>query len=275
MAISRVILLTFTTVHEVPIPASESKQHRRVEFHQLRDVPLRHALVDHPRTVLKSSGLSSIPVPPALSHGSILISFLCHTPYVAHLLEYAVIVSRTSKVFSQGVPHVADKKDLSAPLATEPQAHRRSGSVKFRSGGPLGLLPVSRRAAGSFLQVPLTAETGPPQRCWTCLRLRTSARCSKQSLATPCTGTLGRYPDFTTDQREDDEADFFVEVRDDASCQHAAALRLARRKPRQIRHGAVSLDTMPDTGVIASEDSEANVVEEYVSLTSFATWPLH
>ena len=41
------------------------------------------------------------------------------------LLEYAVMVSRTSEVFSQGVPHVADKKDLSAPLATEPQAPSR------------------------------------------------------------------------------------------------------------------------------------------------------
>ena len=35
------------------------------------------------------------------------------------------MLSRTSKVFSQGVPHVADKKDLSAPLATEPQAPSR------------------------------------------------------------------------------------------------------------------------------------------------------
>ena len=57
MATSRVVLLTFTTVHDVPIPASESKQHRLNVFHQLRDVPLRHALVDHPRTVLKSSRL--------------------------------------------------------------------------------------------------------------------------------------------------------------------------------------------------------------------------
>ena len=54
-----------------------------------------------------------------------LFSFLYHTPYVAHLLEYAVMVSRTSKVFSQGVPYVADKKDLSAPLATEPRAPSR------------------------------------------------------------------------------------------------------------------------------------------------------
>ena len=43
-------------------------------------------------------------------------------PSVAHFLECAVMVSRTSEVFSQGVPHVADKKNLSAPLATEPQA---------------------------------------------------------------------------------------------------------------------------------------------------------
>ena len=53
------------------------------------------------------------------------ISFLYHTPYVAHLLEFSVTGSRTSKVFSQGVPYVADKKDLSAPLATEPQAPSR------------------------------------------------------------------------------------------------------------------------------------------------------
>ena len=82
----------------------------------------------------RAPGWSSISVPPAPSHGSIgirwlwwyvLFSFLYHTPYVAHLLEYAVMVSRTSKVFSQGVPYVADKKDLSAPLATEPQAPSR------------------------------------------------------------------------------------------------------------------------------------------------------
>ena len=130
MAISRVVLLTFTTVHDVPIPASESKQHRLNEFH---DVPVRQALVDHARTVLKT-GLSSIPVPPTLFHGSIgirwvwwygLFSFLYHVPSVAHFLEYAVMVSRTSKVFSQGVPHVTDEKDLSAPLATEPQAPSR------------------------------------------------------------------------------------------------------------------------------------------------------
>ena len=84
--------------------------------------------------MLKAPGWSSISVPPALSHGSIwilwlwwygLFSFLHHTPYVAHLLEFAVIVSRTSKVLSQGVPYVADKKDLRAPLATEPQAPSR------------------------------------------------------------------------------------------------------------------------------------------------------
>ena len=43
--------------HDAPISASESKQHRRDEFHQLRDVPHRHALVVHPRTILKSSRL--------------------------------------------------------------------------------------------------------------------------------------------------------------------------------------------------------------------------
>ena len=82
----------------------------------------------------RAPGWSSISVPPAQSHGSIGIRWLCYyglfsflglTPYVAHFLEYAVMVSRTSKVFSQGVPYVADKKDLSAPLATEPQAPSR------------------------------------------------------------------------------------------------------------------------------------------------------
>ena len=93
------------------------------------------------------------------------------------------------------------------------------------------LFPTLKFLKGRWLLSAGTPDGGNTPSCWTCRRLRTPARCSK-----PCTGTLGRYRDFTTDQREDDEGDFFVEVLDDASCQHAAALRLARRKPRQIRH---------------------------------------
>ena len=74
---------------------------------------------------------------------------------------------------------------------------------------------------------------------------------------------MGRYPDCTADQRE---VDFFVEVRDDASCQHTQLSDLPDANQGRSVTTAVSLDTMPDTGVIASEDSESNVVEEYVSL---------
>ena len=82
---------------DASIPASEDKQHRRDEFHQLRDVPHRHALVVHPRTMLKTPGWSSISVPPALSHGSIgirwlwwygLFSFL----FFLHSLRYLMMV---------------------------------------------------------------------------------------------------------------------------------------------------------------------------------------
>ena len=47
--------------------------------------------------------------------------------FVVHLLfiELYLFVTSVGLVFSQGVPHVADEKDLSAPLATEPQAPSR------------------------------------------------------------------------------------------------------------------------------------------------------
>ena len=47
--------------------------------------------------------------------------------FVVYLLffELYLFVTSVGLVFSQGVPHVADEKDLSAPLATEPQAPSR------------------------------------------------------------------------------------------------------------------------------------------------------
>ena len=47
--------------------------------------------------------------------------------FVVYLLFFGLYLFVTSVglVFSQGVPHVADKKELSAPLATEPQAGSR------------------------------------------------------------------------------------------------------------------------------------------------------
>ena len=47
--------------------------------------------------------------------------------FVVYLLffELYLFVTSVGLVFSQGVPHVADKKDLSALLATEPQATSR------------------------------------------------------------------------------------------------------------------------------------------------------
>ena len=47
--------------------------------------------------------------------------------FVVHFLfiELYLFVTSVGLVFSQGVPQVADKKDLSAPLATEPQALSR------------------------------------------------------------------------------------------------------------------------------------------------------
>ena len=47
--------------------------------------------------------------------------------FVVYLLffELYLFVSSVGLVFSQGVPHVADKEVLSAPLATEPQAPSR------------------------------------------------------------------------------------------------------------------------------------------------------
>ena len=70
--------------------------------------------------------------------------------FVVYLLffELYLFVTSVGLVFSQGVPHVADKKDLSAPLATEPQAPsvadslcssgRRSGSGR----GPKNVTPL-------------------------------------------------------------------------------------------------------------------------------------
>ena len=68
--------------------------------------------------------------------------------FVVYLLffELYLFVSSVGLVFSQGVPHVADKKVLSAPLATEPQPRvadslcssgRRSGSGR----GPKNVTP--------------------------------------------------------------------------------------------------------------------------------------
>ena len=47
--------------------------------------------------------------------------------FVVYLLffELYLFVSSVGLVFSQGVPRVADKEVLSAPLATEPQAPSR------------------------------------------------------------------------------------------------------------------------------------------------------
>ena len=47
--------------------------------------------------------------------------------FVFYLLfiELYLFLTSVGLVFSQGVPHVADEKDLSAPLATEPQAPSR------------------------------------------------------------------------------------------------------------------------------------------------------
>ena len=47
--------------------------------------------------------------------------------FVVHLLfiELYLFVTSVGLVFSQGVPHVADEKDLSSPLATEPQVPSR------------------------------------------------------------------------------------------------------------------------------------------------------
>ena len=47
--------------------------------------------------------------------------------FVVYLLFFVLYLFVTSVglVFSQGVPHDADKKDLSSPLATESQAPSR------------------------------------------------------------------------------------------------------------------------------------------------------
>ena len=47
--------------------------------------------------------------------------------FVVYLLFFVLypFVTSVGFVFSQGVPHVADMKVLSAPLATEPQAPSR------------------------------------------------------------------------------------------------------------------------------------------------------
>ena len=61
---------------------------------------------------------------------------LCLNPKLLHVdeLEFVVLllffelylfVTSVGLVFSQGVPHVAVKKDLSEPLATEPRAPSR------------------------------------------------------------------------------------------------------------------------------------------------------
>ena len=54
-----------------------------------------------------------------------------------------LFVTSVGLVFSQDVPHVADKKDLSAPLATEPQAPSRRLTVLLRE--KVGLRPRTQK----------------------------------------------------------------------------------------------------------------------------------
>ena len=120
--------------HDAPIPASESKQHRRDEFHQLRDVPHRQALVDHPRTMLKSSQLvfhprSSYTISRQYWDSMVVVLRFIFVPLSHSLRRTFPRVRRHGVENVKGLLtvclHVADKKDLSAPVATEPQAPSR------------------------------------------------------------------------------------------------------------------------------------------------------
>ena len=64
---------------------------------------------------------------PGAVPGYVLTRSVDEFEFVVYLLFFVLylFVSSVGLVFSQGVPHVADKEVLSAPLATEPQAPSR------------------------------------------------------------------------------------------------------------------------------------------------------